>query len=65
MNPPTQPTDSRSFVEKLRESHAQTMTMGPTGPLVMLCVFISTLTMNLYTGIRSLIQRCESLIRRT
>lgn len=65
MNPPTLPTDTRSFREKLRETHVQTMNMGPSGPLVVFCVFVSSFAMNLYTGIRSLANRCERLIRRT
>lgn len=65
MNPPTLSTDTRTFREKLLENHVQTMNMGPTGPLVAFCVFVSSLTMNLYTGMRSLITQCERLIRRT
>jgi hypothetical protein len=65
MNPPTLPTDNRTFVEKIRETHAQTMNMGPTGPLVTFCVFVSSLSMNLYNGLRYLAVQCERLIRRS
>lgn len=62
MNPPTLP--QKTFTDNLRETHTQAMTMGPTGPLVMFCVFVSSLSMNLVKGLCYVCEKCPSVLHR-
>ena len=56
-------SDNRSPMERIRDSHRESVRFGAIGPLVLLAAFVSSTLTLLYHGALWIYTRCMSLVR--